>query len=270
MIARRLAREIPNIDQHLPFWAQRKNPIVRRQLGMYWRVFPPRPMPIIKWVVLQSVILLLSIVYQWLFIFILTLLLAAAVILPYTLYVYVGALGHIIAEATTAMTDEYKNDTITLLRTTPYTTTEIILSKIAASVWRRMDDLDQVMSFALWLSAPSIAIIYISGWPPTEYTGIAQGMTVVTFVASLIRLPLEMFMVACMGVMVGAAVHIRSTAFLGTVGMAFFYFLLINLLRLIDWNWPMQLVVDAVLPVVLPVVISYIAIRLTLYFIKRD
>lgn len=270
VIARRIAREIPDIDEQLPNWARRNNPIVRRQLGIYWRVFPPQPGPVLKWLAIQSGLLLLTILYPVLFVMILTFLLAAITILPYAFWLYVQALGHVANESTSAMADEFRNETLTLLRTTPFSAREIILSKIAASVWRRMDDLDYVISLALVLGMPAIALFYLTTWPPNEVPVVAQGLTIIMMASSLIRLPLEMFMVASVGTMMGAAVHNRSTALLSTLTLVFFYFLLINLARLLTLSWPMQLIVDSVLPILFPIVISWLAVRLTLHLVTRD
>lgn len=269
-IARRIAHEIPDIDQGLPLWARRTNPIVRRQLGMYWRVFPPQVGPIAKWTGILSLVVLATIPYPLLFVIILTFLLAAMAMLPYAFYTYTAALAQIINDSVSSLVNEYKNDTMTLLRTTPLSTDEIVLSKISAAVWRRMDELDQVLSFALALGMPAIMMFYLGIWPPNEVPVVAQVLTIVTFAASLVRLPLEMFMVATLGAMMGAATHTRSSAFLGTAVMVFFYFLLLNLARLLSLPWTLQLVVDAVLPVVLPIVITWLALRLTLHLVTRD
>jgi hypothetical protein len=269
-VARRIAHENPNIDESLPFWARRSNPIVRRELGIYWRVVPPQVGPMMKWTAVQAILMLLTIAYPVLLIVILTLLLAAMLLLPVGLYIYIKALGEIIHTASASMADEYKNDTMTLLRTTPYTVKDIVLSKISAAVWRRMDELDQVMTIALGLSVPALAIIYLSLYPPESGLAYAQILTVVGLVASLVRLPLEMFMVSSLGVMMGSAVKLRTSAFVSTAGLAFFYFLLINLLRLVPMAWWLHLIVDSVLPVALPLIISYGAIKATIRLIKQD
>lgn len=269
-IARRIAHENPDIDQTLPIWARRSNPIVRRQLGMYWRVFPPQVGPLMKWTLGVSLLLLATIPYPLLFVIILTFLLAAMTMLPYAFYLYAQTLAQVIGDAVTAMVDEYKNETLTLLRTTPLSTTEIVLSKIAASVWRRVDELDQVLWFALVLGMPVIALFYLGLWPPDEQPVISQMLTVLMFISSMVRLPLELFMAASLGAMMGTATHVRSSAFLGTMVLVFFYFLLLNLLRLLELSWPVQLFVDSILPLLLPVAITWVAMQLTLYLVLRD
>lgn len=270
-LARRIAHDVPDIDQTLPLWARRNNPIVRRQLGMYWRVFPPQAGPIMKWYSILCFVLLLTVFVPGLLVFILTFLLAGILLMPFAAYVYVRALGEITNSSSRAMAIELEQDTLDLLRATPISTQEIILSKISASVWRWMDDLEVVISATLFLGMPAILMIYLNWWPPEENNlFLPQVMTMVTFAASILRLPLEMFMAASLGTMMGAATGLRSTAFLGTAAMLFFYFLLINLARLLNLTWPAQLMVDAVLPVALPAMISWAAVRFTTYLLTHD
>ena len=269
-LARRLANEVPDIDTTLPYWARRTNPIVRRQLGMYWRVFPPQVGPLAKWTIILSIAVAATIPYPLIFVFILTFLLAAATMLPFAFYLYVRALGLVISDAASSLVDEYKNETMTLLRATPISTTEIILSKIAASVWRRVDDLDQVLSFGVALGMPTIVMFYLGIWPPDEAPFVAQGLTVIMFVSSLIRLPLEMFMVASIGALMGVITHVKSTAFLSSAVIVFFYFLILNLVRLLTLSWPVQLFVDSILPIVLPLVVMWFCIQLTIKLILSD
>jgi len=157
-----------------------------------------------------------------------------------------------------------------VLRTTPFTTREIVLSKVMAAVWRQADDLDQLLSLALTLSMPIIIAIYLSTYPPEDFGYATQALTIITFAASVIRIPMELFMVACLGTMMATYVRSRSMAFLGTASLAFFYFLLINLARLVPDAWLMQLFVDAILPVVTPVVVCYMAIVFAVQQIERD
>jgi len=270
MMARRIARENPDIDSALPFWARRNNPIVRRQLGMYWRVFPPQIRPIVKWTLIQSVVVLATIQYPLLFIIILTFLLAALMLLPYAFFLYVKTLGQIIDDAATAMVDEFKNETMTLLRTTPLSTMEILLSKIAASVWRRIDEMDQVLYFGLALGMPPIVMFYLGIWPPDESPILAQFMTVIMFISTLVRIPLEMIMAASVAASIGIATRVRSSAFLATAIFLFFYFLILNLMRLLSLNPLTQMFVDSILPIILPILLTWGSIRLSIHLITRD
>lgn len=269
-IARRIAHEVPDIDTSFPYWARRSNPIVRRQLGMHWRTFPPQIGPLLKWFVGVSAAVLLTIPYSYLFLFILTILLAGMVLLPYAFYVYVRALAAIIADTSTAVASEFQNSTLTLLRTTPFSAMDILLSKVSAAVWRRMDELDQVLTFSAALGMPAILLFYLTYWSPTDYPGLPQIMAIINYAVALIRLPLEMFMVGSLAAMMGAATRMRSSAITSTAVLMFFYVLLLNLARYLDVSWPVQVIIDSVLPVVLPIIISYAALHAAFYFITRD
>lgn len=269
-IARRLAHEVPNVDESLPVWARRSNPIIRRQLGAHWRVFPPQPRPLLKWFAFFSVFVLLTIPYPFLFLFILTMLLAVAMLVPGVAYVYVKALSNIVSDATHAVVGEFQNDTFTLLRTTPFSGREIVLSKITAAIWRRMSDLDLTMSMAAVMGAPPFMLFYLYLWPPEEQQGIAQLLTIASYGSFIVRLPLEMFMVSTLAAMIGAMTRLRSSAYSATLALVFFYFLLLNLARFVEMSWQMQLFVDAILPIILPIVISFGAFTLACRTVTQD
>lgn len=265
-----ILRDVPDIDRSLPLWARRTNPIIRRQLGTHWRVFPPQIEPLLKWVGLQIVLMLFTIPYSFLFLIILTAIVAAGVLLPYALYLYVRILANIINDVTSAMVAEYENDTLTLLRVAPFTSLEIILSKMTAAIWRRADDLEQVLGLTVALTLPVVAAIYLPQWPPTEFPWVAQILSISALLAALLRLPLEMFMVAGVAAMMSAATRTRSTAFLGTSVLVFFYFLLLNLPRLLSHPLPVQFVLEIVLPLLLPVMFGLAALWATLRMVERD
>jgi len=268
--ALQILQDVPDIDRTLPIWARRTNPIIRRQLGAHWRVFPPQVEPLIKWVVFQIALMLLTIPYSFLFLLILTAIVAAGVLLPYALYLYVRILANIINDVTSAMVAEYENDTLTLLRVAPFSALEIILSKMTAAIWRRADDLEQVLGLTVALTLPVVAAIYLPQWPPTEYPWVAQILSISALLTSLLRLPLEMFMVSGIAAMMSAATHNRSTAFLGTGVLVFFYFLLLNLPRLLSHALAVQFVLEIVLPLVLPLIFGLGALWATLRMVEHD
>ena len=268
--AQRIAHEIPDIDSTLPIWAQRRNPIILRMLGAHWRVFFPQARPLLKLYLFQIPIVLLTIKFSWMYIVILTFLLPSMVALPYAFYLYLQTIGRTIVYATAGMAEEYENDTLRVLRTTPFTTREIVLSKIAAAVWRQADEIDQLLFYAASLSMPVIMAWYLASWPPEDVQGVNQIMTVFTFASSIIRIPLEVFMIGAVGTLMGTLIRLRSTAFLSTAVLVFFYFLLLNLLRLVDMTWPMQLFVDAFLPIILPIIMIVGAIQFAVLQIEND
>lgn len=259
------------LDKNLPLWARRSNPIIRRQLGAHWRVFPPEIRPIFTWIIFQVFFLVLMATGEDVFyLFFVPFALVAAVIFPGILWIYIQALVQIASDSTAAMVGEYANDSLTLLRTTPFTGLEIILSKISATVWRRMDDLQDITTYTRTMGGLVILGMYVLQFNPGQYENVPMLLTFPMFVASLARVPLEMVMVASLGVMLGAYTKSKNSAFLATVIFTFFYFLLLNLSRSLGWEWYLQWIIDAVLPVALPALIIWGALMFTKRAIERD
>lgn len=268
--AHRIAYDIPDIDSTLPNWARRRNPIVLRMLGEHWRVFMPEIKPLLQIFAYQTALVLATILFPWLYIVLLTFLLPAAMILPYAFYLYAQAIVRTIQFSSNGMAAEYEHDTLKLLRTTPFSTREIILSKMMAAVWRQADELDQILSYAAYITVPVLTTLYLSTWPPDDFNGVNQALTLTVFAASLLRIPLEVFMVASIGTLMGTYTRLRSTAFMAAMVLVFFYFLLVNLMRLVEMDWQMQIIVDAVIPLVLPIIITWVTISLTVQQIEQD
>jgi len=268
--AQRIAHEVPNVDDTLPIWARRRNPIVLRLLGEHWRVFLPQIPPLLKSFLFQVVIVLLTAQFDWMYIVVLTFLIPMVVAVPYAAYIYLQALGRAISLSTTGMAEEYEHNTLRLLRTTPFSGRQIVLSKIMGAVWRQADDMDYLLYIAMTISMPIIMAVYLGTHPPEEIEYAAQIMTIFTFAASVIRIPLELFMVASLGTMMAAYIRSRSMAFLMTASLVFFYFLLINLVRFVPMPWTAQLFVDGVLPLLIPPLISLGAISFAVWQIERD
>ncbi len=262
-IAQCIAEEIPDLDTTLPEWARRNNPIVRRQLGDYWRVFPPEVAPIITWYLIYVVALVAATQIQLIYLVIMITVMLGVVGFPLILFNYAKALIDIGQRATTGMASEYENDTINLLRATPYTTREIVLSKVSAAVWRHMDTLTITLAYTVTLGMTLIIAFFLNLYSPDDMPLVASFMSLMILASSLIRLPLEMFMVASIGVMSGVAARSRYYAFMTTVFVTFFYFLMLNMMRLIPMAWPTRLIVEGVLPVVLPVIIIWGTVRFT-------
>jgi len=258
------------VDSGLPDWARRSNPIVRRELGIYWRVFTPQIGPIVRWYGIQSAAILLTIPFPPLFAPILMLVIASATLAPLVFATYVRMLADIAVDSVDSITNEIHNDTFTLLRVTPVTMREIILSKVIASIWRRMEAFDTVLIASLFLGTPLIGFAQILLWPADLYPGRAQWMTVIIMAVSMLRLPLEAFMIASMGAAMGAAARTRSIGVIITGALGFFYFLLINLARLLDLPLIGVALVEIVLPLTLPLMLGLFFVRLTERLIEDD
>lgn len=261
----------PNIlDDSLPEWARRSNPIIRRQLGVFWRVFTPEIDTILRLLLFQIGVILVTIYFPALLTPVLMLTLASFMLLPIAFYIYAQLLIHIVNDSVTVITKEFTNDTLTLLRVTPISLREIVLSKVAATFWRRMEMLDNVLTMALFLGTPVLVLIQILNFPPDEYPVTSQLLVIATMIVSIVRLPLEMFMVGMLGTVIGTAAKVRTPATIATGVVVFFYFLLINLPRLTSLSLPMQILVDIVLPIVIPIVLIWLSLRGTLYLLQRE
>lgn len=258
---RRLVHDLSNIDSALPVWARRSNPIVRRELGEHWRVFPPELRPILFWVALQTAVMALSVYLPIIFIPVIISVLVAALMFPFLLYNYALSLIALVNEAAYNMVREYQHNTIHLLRVTPYTPRQIILSKIAAAVWRQMDIFVILTLFTVTFGMPIIVVVYLNLYPPEDYPFLAQGLSVLALMTHLIRVPLELFMAASIAVLMGTTIRFRQGAFLASIAVLVFYFVMLNMLRFIPVTWPVRFMLDAVLPMLLPIVIVWLCIR---------
>lgn len=258
------------LDENLPVWARRSNPIIRRQLGIYWRVFIPQVDFIARWYAYQAALLLLTIQFDFLFAPILMMVLASALLLPIAFWMYAQILQQVIVDSVAAITEEFRNDTLTLLRATPFSVPHIVLSKVAGAFWRQMEALDGVLSMALFLGTPIILFIQVLVYPPDQHPGLSQVLTIVLVAVALVRLPLEIFMVGAIGIASGTAGRTRSTGIIITTALTFFYFLLLNLPRLLVLPLPLYVVVEVVLPLALPLLITLGCIQFTLRVLLRD
>jgi hypothetical protein len=269
-LIRKMSNDMPALDTRLPAWARRSNPIVRRHLGVYVKTIPPQLDTLLNLYLIQSAIILLSVPFPFIFNVTLPLITVAILLLPASFFLYAQMLFIIIDHAAILMLKEFRDDTITLLRTTPMSPQQIILGKIASALWRRVDDLSLILLSAALFSVPPIILEIAQLWPPDKNPYLTQFGIIIVFGASLLRLLLEPFMVAALGVLVGAAVPVRSSALTAGVLLIIFYFLLINLPRLLPLSYPMRIFIEGVLPVALPLLITWLSIHYAADLMTRD
>jgi hypothetical protein len=267
-------RDAVSLDQYLPEWARRSNPIVRRHLGVFWKMMPMELEPLARIAGLQLAWLLISIPVPFLFDFSLlvmfTLIPVSISLIPLTLIFYCRLLFDVGYAALKTIIDEQRNDTLQLLLTTPFTLSEIIASKVAAGIWRRVEDLGVILLTVALLSMPLIAMQFSRAFPLDEQPHLLRAALFLTYTASLLRMVIEPVMVGMLGLMLGAAIPSRTTAVISLILLLFFYFLLINLPRLLVVPWPIQFFIEGVLPVAVPSLIAYGAYRMALRLLKPD
>ena len=266
----RMIQRGKDIDADLPRWMRRSNPVVRRELGAAWRTMLPEVGFLRQAFIIQTILIALTLPFPFLIELALPTVTAAIILMPFAIIVYTRVLVIVSSAAARSMTDELQNDTMNVLRTTPYTLTEIIVGKAAAAMWRQIEDLGLLMIGVALLSTPILISYYGTLWPLEQNPLLSRVAIILGLGISIIRLLLEPFMVAMIGMAMGTALRTRSAATMGTLIVGGFYFLLLNLLRLIHMSWPVRYVVDFVLPIGLPLLIIASAIRFTRYLIERD
>lgn len=260
----------PSVDRHLPEWARRSNPIVRRHLGIHWKVLPLEADLLLRLWLIQASLLAISALIPIILPLLFTLLPVALVMLPFVFFGYVRALIGVGSFTVRMIVDEQHNNTLALLRTTPVSLRHILYSKAAAGVWRQIEDLGLLLMAAVLLTLPVIGLQYAGYWP-FDGGGIFSRLALLFgLTASAVRLLLEPLMIAACAIAIGAITPSRTPALIALMGMGFFYFLLINLPRLLPLGLEARLLVEFALPLIAPLAITFAAFRLAEYVLRRD
>lgn len=261
---------MPAVDQRLPRWARRSDPIVRRHLGIYWKMLPLDLGELARLYLLTCALILLSVALPALLPLVFLLLPVSLVMLPLAFYAYGRVLLATAAFTTRVIVDEQANNTLTLLRTTPLTLPHIVFSKAAAGVWRQIEDLSLLFYAVLFLTLPVIGLQYSAYFPYEDGNLASRLALIVGLGVSLVRLVLEPFMVAALAVLLGALIPVRTTALVALGVIAFFYFLLINFPRLMPLTPAAFIVVEFIVPVALPLLIAWGALRAAVWALRQD
>jgi hypothetical protein len=262
-LIREIVQSHHEIDTQFPPWARRSHPIVRRHLGRYWRVMTPQAEPVIQWYLVQSAIVLLTYPIPFLFTIILPVVIVSVGLLPFAFYYYAQTLYHLAADATQSMVREIEGATLNLLMATPYSPREVLLSKIAGAMWRQSEPLSLLLSAVSMTQMPTLVLIYLNQLPSDEFGIMSQVVTIMAFGVAIARIPLEMAMTAAIGSYIGVITRGRSAAILTTLTLLIFYFVLINLPRLMPLGIFGHILVDGVLPLALPLGIILLMLPLT-------
>jgi len=256
------------IDRSLPAWARRSHPIVRRHLGVFWRVLPPQADAIARNALLFSLVVLVTIAIPFLYTVLLPLSLLSLAILPFAVMYYARALYDLATDSSRAMVREIDGNTLPLLLVTPIEPRDVLLSKIAGTLWRQSDSMNLLMNIVLYSQLPGVMVMYINAYPQESFGALTQIITVMVYLASILRIPLEMFMVAAIGQYIGLTTRGRSTAAASTIGLLVFYFAMINAARFLPLTALGDIVVNVVLPLLVPPLVSMIVVWLSLRALK--
>lgn len=262
---------LDDLDQGLPTWARRSHPIVRRHLGKNWKTLAFNPEGLLRMFVILSGVVLLGIPFPILFTLLIPIVTVSLVIMPLAMLLYVPTLYNIGATAAASIADERRNQSLDILRVTPYTLTQIILSKGAAAVWRYMEDLSLVLIAVMVCTLPVLTVYFYGIIREVVSTEILlPALLILGLASSIIRIFLEAILIAAVGLCMGAANTSRTIAAAATLGIGIFYFVSINLMRLLPFGMWEELLIEIALPLILPVALTLIFLRLTRRFIEAD
>jgi hypothetical protein len=215
----------------LPYWARATNPIVRLHLGLYWRTLPPEIEPILYITGGWVIALLMGIILPFITDLATMLIVVSVMVIPLAMLFYVRALFSIAAKSAATMSDEMRNKTMHLLMATPMSLDQILLGKVAAAIWRNMDDLILIVQGAALFGPPLIIMHYASLFPLFEFGIVSYPLIIGMLLVALGRLILEPVMFGMIGVGIGAFVPYRSTAMTASVALVAFYFLLMYMVH---------------------------------------
>lgn len=271
-------------SDRLPYWARSTNPIVRRHLGLYWRTVPPDTRPFITFYLMWLVVMAAGMAFPSLFSLTMLSFLASIMIIPVMMVLYAHLLVTIAINAARNMQMEMNNDTFTLLQATPMSLPQIFLGKVAAAMWLRMDDIVLVAQATVAFAPPLIFTGYTAFWPIADSSVYTPVLTLIGTLVMFFRVVAEPVMIGTLSVFIGMVVPGRSRAITSAVAMSVFYFLLLNLAAnlpavrgaeladgtLMPPNHALIILFDMVLPVVLPIVITFGLLRLATRMITAD
>ncbi len=279
--------------ENLPYWARATNPIVRRHLGLYWRTLPPEFEPIFYITGFWVLALLLGIIFPFITDLATTVIVVSVLVIPVGMIFYLRSLFSVAANSAAVMADEIRNNTMQLLMSTPMSLDQIFLGKVAASIWRKMDDLILIVQGAAIFGPPLIIMHYAGLFPLRESGPLTYVLIIALSIVSIIRLVLEPLMFGMVGVGIGAFVPFRSIAMTSSVAFVAFYFLLMIMLQqlnldylvaamdaaaaateltldLANLRFALAMVVTVLIELVLPLALPYFLIRLVIGLLTRQ
>ena len=258
---------------NLPYWAKSSNPIVRRHLGLYWRTVPPEIRPIMMVISAWIAIFILASISPALFAIVAPLSVASLLVMPVVLLIYGHVLVTVAVRAADVMQQEMRNNTLLLLRVTPMRPNQIILGKVAASIWKRMEDI-ALLAMATAIFAPPVLLTsYSVAISAEEQTILLMALVVIGTIVSVLRIFIEVIWVGTLAVLIGLSVPYRSTTLATSVAISAIYFVLINLVRQLPGAQDTIagiVLVDFVLPLVVPLVLIALVLWVTKILMTQD
>jgi hypothetical protein len=268
----------------LPAWAKSTNPIVRRHLGLYWRTLPPEVEPLLGWNIAWGGAFVLVGLWPPLQDMLLILLVLSFIALPLALLGYGHILLTIARDSAQAMHGEIRNKTLPLLVVSPISSRHILLGKVAAACWRRMDDWLIVAYVVVITTPPALFALYNTIWPSAGQLGALILATILGSLLATLRLLIEPLMVGALGVLLGALLPYRTTAISLAAASSAAIFALLWWVR----QWPavrgvvqrgqvvsppdvgLAILAELVLPILVPLLVALLALALAERQLRRS
>jgi len=241
-------------------WARRSNPVVWRELGQNWkRLFPD--VGLLARVVGVEATVVLLVPLGLLMTITLPMIMLSVLAFPVALFLYGRTVVSMIHAAAVAIVDAHTNHTLDLLRVSLVPLRHIILGKTAASLWRRMDDMDLILLGAAIAGMPILTVYHFGPLRAEEVTLGLRLLAAVGVLALPLRLMLEPFMLAAVAVAVGTVSPTRAGAVTVTLAFAAFYYVLALLPYLLRWPGLWLLVGGVIGPLVVSVLLTAVVVQ---------
>ncbi len=218
----------------------------------------------------NGIFVLLSLPLPFLLTLLMPTVMVSLVLLPIGFIMYVQALVMVTVVAATLVSDERRNNSLDLLRACPRPLRHVIYSKIAAAIWRQLENLSLIITAAALLSLPLLVIQYDMLVSMSQQAVLMRVLLVLALASSIVRIFLEVALVGAIGALAGAASTLRAPAILSALLLSGAYFALVNLIRLVDVTLELRVLFEIFLPVLLPLLLIPLCLRLTAYLLTRD
>lgn len=258
----------PPLDRDLPYWARRSNPVVRRELGAFWKRLLPDFTLLAR--VLLAQVFLLMLPFQFLMTLTMPITVVAVFTLPVLLFLYLRVLLVTLNSAAEAIVNARANHTLDLLRVTLIPLEHIVLGKIAASVWQRIDDLDLVLLGVAAFAMPFLAVTHMALLPPNVMHWDVRLLVMGALLVLPLRLLLELFMMAAVAVAFGTVLPSRAGVVTSVGGAMVFYYLFMIAPLMMFRTLPVQLALEVLLPLGVPLLVSLLAVRFAVWRIRHN
>lgn len=268
---RRLVERSQPLDQTLPPWARRSHPVAKRQLGIYWKTLPLEVGLWVRLLLLQAGLVLAAIPFPLLYSLVMPIVTVSIILVPCAFYLYGQVLFNIARQSAAAIFDERRSHTLALLLVTPLPLHEILLSKIAAAIWRGLDNLSLVLTAHVFFSLPILVLHYANLFAAEQLDPLlTAGAIIAALALHMARLFVEPVLVGAVGVLIGACLSPRIAAEIVAVTLGAAYFVFVNLPRLLPLSPLARLLVETALPLLLALVLAAGALALALRLLRRS